>query len=276
MKYAIALVPIIAAIIVPVMIVIGLEGEPHTFKDCTSCHVSQDPKKGSIDAREMKEGVTQLCIKCHKTIFSEGYMHPVDVRPQNVMIPSDMPLSPSGELTCTTCHDVHSAYERVYGSKTHFLRRGEVGKRFCDICHVNSSTITHGHSSSLGEAHFRSQYISSGGFNDLDPMSKNCLTCHDGSYASSATIASVIISHNDKNMQSASTHPIGVDYERASIDRGRRTDLIPMAIVDERIMFFNGKVGCGSCHNPYSMNPKQLVMSDRQSALCCSCHKICT
>ena len=73
--------------------------------------------------------------------------------------------------------------------------------------------------------------------------------------------------NNDRN-----SHPIGMDYEARRSLRGRKTDLRPMDLVDRRIRFFNGKVGCGSCHDPYSTIEKQLVMSDEQSKLCYSCH----
>ena len=58
----------------------------------------------------------------------------------------------------------------------------------------------------------------------------------------------------------------------ARFDRGAKTDLKPMATVDRRLRFFNGKVGCGSCHDPYSTIHKKLVMSDENSKLCFSCH----
>jgi predicted CXXCH cytochrome family protein len=68
------------------------------------------------------------------------------------------------------------------------------------------------------------------------------------------------------------SHPIGVVYDDARGRQGAKTDLKPIAMVDRRIRFFNGKVGCGSCHNPYSTIEKRLVMSDRGSELCLACH----
>ena len=70
-------------------------------------------------------------------------------------------------------------------------------------------------------------------------------------------------------------HPIGVDYEmvRAS---NRKAALKPMGLVDWRIQFFDGKVGCCSCHDPYSKIEKMLVMSDRGSNLCFACHEMGT
>ncbi|OGW26583.1 MAG: hypothetical protein A2X56_01635 [Nitrospirae bacterium GWC2_57_13] len=108
------------------------------------------------------------------------------------------------------------------------------------------------------------------------PLSRNgeltCVTCHDGSLSTSATVKTGIWVHGrDFLRHDKGSHPIGVDYESARLRRGRKTDLRPLALVDPRIRFFDGKVGCGSCHDPYSKIEKQLVKSDRRSELCFSC-----
>src|ERR1700690_3887471 len=218
-----------------VLIVLSVENRPHAFKQCTSCHTSDNPSGAS--ARRMTAPITFLCTtSCHQTIFDEGYMHPVDVRPKYVAVPADMPVSLSGELSCGTCHNVHAEYYTPYGSVSHFLRRQEVGKDFCKICHKDLTSITKGHQTSLGEAHFRSQYITSVSSQEIDAMSKNCISCHDGIYASSVTIMAGSWTHansflrNDRN-----SHPIGGDYESFRVNRGAKTDLKPMALVDRRI-----------------------------------------
>ena len=69
-------------------------------------------------------------------------------------------------------------------------------------------------------------------------------------------------------------HPIGIDYEAARTRPGRKTDLRPMSAVDPRIKFFDGKVGCGSCHDPFIDTDNDLVMTNRGSALCFACHAV--
>ena len=66
-------------------------------------------------------------------------------------------------------------------------------------------------------------------------------------------------------------HPVGVRYRR---DAGRRSGspLVPLDAVDPRIRLFDDRVGCGSCHSPYSTRDDQLVMSNERSRLCLSCH----
>ena len=67
---------------------------------------------------------------------------------------------------------------------------------------------------------------------------------------------------------------LGIDYEMARLRGGRKTDLRPINEVDRRINFFDGQIGCGSCHNPYLQGHNQLVMSNRRSALCFACHML--
>ncbi len=250
------------------LIVFSLENQPHAFKECSSCHLAAEPSGAT--AREMTGPVSLLCAVCHEKTLAEGYMHPVDIKPAGVIIPDDMPLSRAGEIMCATCHDVHSDFFTPYGAPTHFLRRQEAGKAFCRLCHRDIAT---GHTASLGEAHFRSGYIVTDPSGEIDAMSFNCLSCHDGVYAKSVTIGAGVWKHSKDLMRyDGGSHPIGVDYERARLKQGRKMDLISIYEVDRRIRFFNGKVGCGSCHDPYSRLPKKLVMSDEHSKLCFSCH----
>jgi predicted CXXCH cytochrome family protein len=161
------------------------------------------------------------------------------------------------------------------GEKTYFLRREERGRGFCASCHAQSQ-LSAGHESILGEAHFQSKYISLGYGQEIDETSKNCISCHDGAYASSVSINTGVWAHSS-NYNGAGfgrKHPIGIDYEEARLRAGRKTDLRPMAIVDPRFQFFDGRIGCGTCHNPYSSLENNLVIVNRRSALCFACHAI--
>jgi predicted CXXCH cytochrome family protein len=274
MRQKIILALFFSFMVLLVLVVFSLENQPHAFKQCSSCHVSNNP--AGNQARQMTAPITFLCsTNCHQKIFDEGYMHPVDVRPRNVTIPDDMPVSRSGELTCSTCHDVHGEYMTPYGASSHFLRRKESGKAFCKICHKSFDVARSGHKASLGEAHFRSQYMVAEMSQQIDPMSKNCISCHDGTFASSPTILAGRWVHEKSLVRhDLGSHPIGMDYEATRFNRGAKTDLRPMTAVDRRIRFFNGRVGCGSCHDPYSTLYKKLVMSDEHSKLCLTCHMI--
>jgi len=127
----------------------------------------------------------------------------------------------------------------------------------------------------MEEAHFQTKYVEISSSQLIDPISSKCVSCHDGAYASSISIRAGTWSHSSELMTNdEGTHPIGTDYESARLSRGKKTDLRPIDLVDRRIQFFDGKVGCGSCHDPYSNTEKNLVMSDKNSQLCLSCHMV--
>ena len=255
-------------------IVFCLERNPHDFNEsqCVLCHKG-DPSS----SRSLIQGSPSVaCSQCHADIFQSGFMHPVDIRPKTINVPGDFPLSFTGMITCNTCHSIHSAHTMESGEPSYFLRRLERGRAFCASCHTEQGLAAgSGHEQSLGEAHFQSEYISMGFGEELDATSKNCITCHDGAYASSVSINAGTWQHSGgmgSSRFSASKHPIGIDYEAARIKYGRKTDLRPISQVDKRLQFFDGRLGCGTCHNPYSSLENDLVMSNSRSALCFGCH----
>ncbi len=253
-------------------LVYSMGKDPHSFpqSECLNCH-SVDAS-GTV-AKHTREPVTIVCKKCHEDVFSKGYIHPVNVRPGSVKVPRDMPLSASGEITCSTCHNMHTPGLTPFGTKSYYLRRFESGKKFCEACHKRGPG-TESHQAALGEAHFSAKYIITDPSQKLDSMSKDCISCHDGSFSSSVMAAGTWQHGRDFLRFDKGGHPIGVDYEEARTRRGSKSDLKPIGAVDRRLRFFNGRVGCGTCHNPYSTIEKQLVMSDRESRLCFSCHSM--
>lgn len=252
-----------------------LEKIPHDFQEseCDFCHQGSPQSPSSL----FQDSPTLACLRCHGDLMKSGYMHPVDILPGQVAIPNDFPLSPSGLITCTTCHAVHSPYLDSVGEHSSFLRQPERGRAFCALCHSDSNLDgSDSHQQVLGEAHFQSKYISSGFGQELDKTSKNCISCHDGEYGPSVSISSGVWQHSsnytDGTKNLGRTHPIGMDYEEARMKVGRKTDLRPMSQLDPRLYLYDGKVGCGTCHNPYSQLEDDLVMSDERSALCFACH----
>jgi len=248
--------------------------DAHDFDktECTLCHTeSSGPIKSAVYA-----ALTSKCMSCHTTLYDKGYMHPVDITPQKVKIPLDFPLSPTGTLTCATCHDIHRDQKTPYGDRSFFLRRYEKGKIFCDICHQNAANLATGHGAVLREAHFDSKYIATDPTSEIDPMSRNCLTCHDGSVGSSVRVNAGSWQHSTNFMEhdKGGMHSIGMRYGDIA-DRKPKAMLRSLISVDKRIRFFDdGKVGCGSCHDPYSSLPKKLVIEATQDKLCFACHKL--
>jgi len=104
----------------------------------------------------------------------------------------------------------------------------------------------------------------------LDSFSVDCLGCHDGANAVSVAV-------NWKNdpyrefhrRRTTSEHPIGMDYR--SYAAANPADYKPL-FGNTRMVLVEGKVGCLTCHDPLNPERRHLVMSDRGSALCLTCH----
>lgn len=267
---------LLCALVLTTAVVHSKFKKAHDFNnsECSICHTDGS----SSMSGEAYASLTAKCMTCHTTLYEKGYMHPVDITPMKVRVPFDFPLSPTGTITCATCHDVHTDQETPTGQKSSFLRRFEKGKRFCDICHGNADAMSSGgHQAVFRQAHFDSKKVDTDDLGqEIDSMSRNCLSCHDGSLGSSVTLNAGSWSHSQDflNHDSGGMHPIGMRY-RDIADNKRKAMLKPMEQVDKRIRFFDdGKVGCGSCHDPYSSLPNQLVIEDAGNKLCFACHQM--
>jgi predicted CXXCH cytochrome family protein len=93
---------------------------------------------------------------------------------------------------------------------------------------------------------------------NLDIESRTCLSCHDGTIAS------------DIGRDEHQGHAVGIVLGNSAPNREMPVRSANM--LDPRIRLFNGRVGCNSCHNPYSGEKSQLIMSNHGSRLCLSCH----
>ena len=102
----------------------------------------------------------------------------------------------------------------------------------------------------------------------FDAASQACLSCHDGIMSKDVTITKTA------GRDVLSEHPVGVSMSALQL---ARPDAEPMmrapTQLDRRIRLFDNRVGCTSCHSPFSTEPKLLVMSNRNSDLCLSCHQ---
>lgn len=104
----------------------------------------------------------------------------------------------------------------------------------------------------------------------FDAFSRECITCHDGGNAP-------LVDPSNRNNPFArgkhgfasTDHPIGMEYERYVAANNRKYKPV---FGGGKMVFINGKVGCLTCHDPLNPERGHLVMSDRNSALCSSCH----
>ncbi len=225
----------------------------------------------SIEDRPRFGQVEIRCSACHH--LDRLFSHPVGIIP-SMSIPAGLPLD-DGRLTCSTCHEVRDCLAPADGPAGRMprLRNELTAAELCVACHNPSDTgRSHLHGAALQRAHLERPHGGrSGGdagwpaeTSDFDVSSAACLSCHDGSVASDVT-------HEIGALRGirglGNSHPIGVEYRPRGLGALR-----PAEQLDRRIRLFDNRVGCGSCHSPYSPEDSLLVMSNERSRLCLSCH----
>ena len=108
------------------------------------------------------------------------------------------------------------------------------------------------------------------------PTSLICLSCHNGALAPSTVASShALLSAHRAGFEidgfSTRDHPIGVEYPI------RQKGYRPRAHVlnSGTISLPHGRMECVSCHDPHNAAgvDHMLVMSNRRSTLCLSCHE---
>lgn len=109
----------------------------------------------------------------------------------------------------------------------------------CRVCH----DCTQGMACMIGSAHL-------GDSKDPSDFTLNCQVCHDG------TIGGEIGDPAD--------HKVDVDY---LVNKDFKI------IRDRRVVIFDGKITCVSCHNPYVTTKGRLAKDNIGSKLCLTCHK---
>jgi predicted CXXCH cytochrome family protein len=223
---------------------------------CGTCHLNEPIAGGKL--LFVKE-IDILCRACHQD-QGKGLSHPSGVKPSFPM-PPQMRLDWLGKMTCVTCHQNH-------GNRKYLLATDKTGKAFCISCHQGSILAEgkYGHEVVSSQVH-QTQYEVTNMGEPLDRESQECLGCHDGgtARARNVSIGSGVWNHSD---EAGFSHPVGVDYQQAA----RKGRYKGMARLKKEIRFFNGKLGCGSCHSLYSTLPAKLVMRNHGSALCLECH----
>jgi predicted CXXCH cytochrome family protein len=207
----------------------------------------------------------QSCERCHT--MDASLNHPVNVRP-SMTVPAQLPLE-DGRVTCLTCHTQTQHTTRGKGS---MLRTSISDESFCTQCHEATDTSKRKvHASGTEKAHLRPKTTGSSSKPSsvrLDDESLSCMSCHDGT---SATDVGAHASLSLAASAGANEHPIGVVYPSVTSSNPERR-LVDRVRLDQRIRLFDQTVGCGSCHSVYSGQDHLLVMSNRSSKLCLSCH----
>lgn len=104
----------------------------------------------------------------------------------------------------------------------------------------------------------------------LDSFTVDCISCHDGVSASQIQVDWRDRPLDRRSMVNSfsSDHPIGMTYDSyVAANRGYKD-----VGTGTKMVFVDGRVGCLTCHDPLNPEKGHLVMSDRNSALCKTCH----
>lgn len=250
---------------------------------CNTCHITSETNPdnnqltfGPVNATDINSGCASM--NCHE--YDRVMNHPVGVFAAGP-IPSSMPLSGS-TITCLTCHletgsaDTAANLDSGTPSRIHVPQEAD----FCGSCHYRlgggqkerahwrASTFAHLQWITPGVNTTEKQGRSSG---RVDDESRMCMSCHQN-----VTVS--IPAPNETRAQKkarwakTSDHSIGMDYRQTALSSGAGKEYKYPLFENGHIRFFDGKVGCGSCHSPYSKLKNNLVMSNHHDRLCLQCH----
>lgn len=177
--------------------------------------------------------------------------------PPGQIIPAAYPIDWKGELTCSTCHSVHS-------ESSGKLRGTERGAKLCLSCHAQTffDDMPDGGTSLTTSGHLGAQNAQN--WIALDKYSIQCLGCHTENGDVNLDANMILGSHGSQS------HPIGRNYEAAARAGGYR----PIFMLPEKILLPKGMISCVSCHEGYSKHHGKLVTEIARSALCFECHDL--
>lgn len=224
---------------------------------CTSCHLA----RGEVTAENahlLTASQEQLCARCHGGAVELS--HPSGV-PAKRPPPPELPLDWKGDVTCSTCHEVH-------GSGPGRMRTARLGAPFCESCHEASFF---GAMRDQGQSIVRSGHLRVAARDanlEVDRFSAQCLECH--SDRGGTSMVRVSAGGLARHRGGAANHPVGKDYRRwLSYGGYRQPGSIPKAI-----RLPDGMVSCVSCHEGYAREHGKLVMANDRSQICFGCHDL--
>ncbi len=231
--------------------------DPHDFpvSECNKCHWDVEKK-----AADLKPVLSSICTDCHADA-KQKLSHPVDVFPET-SIPADMPLV-EGRLGCITCHVAHPFSLKNKPFNYFMLRRPGKGSAFCIACHgINEK----GHI--VFEKIHQGSYKVTDRSTSLDSYTLQCIECHDKRI--NDPMDSLGAGRWKHFGGSNLNHPVGVSLGRIAGQKPREYN--PEIALPREIRLFDGKIGCGTCHNAYSKEKNLLVVGNYKSRLCLACH----
>lgn len=224
---------------------------------CEGCHLagkSVTPEQAHLLIASQEK----LCGTCHQNLRQVS--HPSGFAPRS-KLHADYPVDWKGDLTCSTCHEVH-------GKSPGMMRGNRRGRELCLSCHDAKFFVR---MRDQGNSMMASGHLDSGGTEPgsrLDAFSRLCMDCHGGA-GDNRTLSigrNMVARHGAAELN----HPVGVNYDKAAKFGGYH----PAARLSKKIVLPAGLVSCISCHEGYSKNHGKLVIPAANSALCFECHDL--
>lgn len=232
-------------------------GLPHLERaECADCHLG-GRNVTAAQAGMLTAGQEALCGKCHAAALKAS--HPSGFAPKSKP-PDIYPLDWKGDLTCSTCHEVH-------GRKPGLLRGARQGRELCLACHDADFFKK----MRDGGASLMAGHLSKGvdGAPTLDAFSRQCMECHGQSgdpRLATLVDRNGVVRHASRSVN----HPIGVNYQKAAGFGGYR----PRKAVERTLFLPDGMISCVSCHHGYRKEHGKLVVANAGSKLCYECHDL--
>ncbi|MEH6471265.1 MAG: cytochrome c3 family protein [Halopseudomonas sp.] len=248
-------------LIIALMIRLSALERGQLFEDspCESCHLA-GVETTSSNATMLQGSLEQLCVTCHGGAAEAS--HPSGVRP-TMATPERFPLDWKGDLTCSSCHNVHGS---IHGQ----LRTALRGEAFCTQCHASGffERMADGGNSLMLSGHLDANVAPAGQLRDT--YSIQCMTCHGDQSDAARSQVSVDAFNVVRHRSSSINHPVGVDYLKAARFGGYR----PITQLPAEIVLPGGQLSCISCHDAYSAQHGEVVVSQQGSKLCFQCHDL--
>ncbi|MDH5483645.1 MAG: cytochrome c3 family protein [Gammaproteobacteria bacterium] len=222
--------------------------------DCQQCHLA----RGEItagNATQLLSTQEKLCARCHESALKVS--HPSGFNPGRD-IPGDFPLDWKNEITCSTCHNVHTG-------KHSSIRGGISGKELCLSCHDMSffRAMADSGLSIQQNAHMGK---TTNTLSAIDNYSMECMSCH----ANQGDTVDISINSRGivKHASGAVNHPVGMIYANAYNKGGYRA----MSEISDNVILPDGKVSCLSCHKAYTKKHGATLNKTTRTSLCFECH----
>jgi len=233
-------------------VALGDAGPPapavHAELACTECHgFTRSGRAAATDP----DGADRSCRSCH---VLQKASHSA----------SGHAFHDEADRSCLDCHlfhDVRSIKALDYRLSIDFGRASL--QAICKSCHLPGEPPTARHDrEGLAMDFFHS------GHPELETLSPSeaCLVCHS-SDSPSLTLAQP--SSHAPQFRAHSSHPFG-----KVVHPGGKSSAMPVRQdIDSRILLFDRRIECQTCHRAGGSGEDLLVQFERREALCLGCHR---